>query len=126
MTHVDTSFLIRSLVAASSEDKLLRRWMEASDSLAISAIAWAEFACGPVSAEQLSQVLQVLGEPLAFTQVHAEIAAELFNSTGRVRGKFVDCMIAAAALESGASLATSNPRDFARFQSSGLHLVEIA
>lgn len=125
MTHVDTSFLIRSLVAASSEDKQLRRWMESSESLALSAIAWAEFACGPVNAEQLSQVLLIFGEPLAFTHAQAETAAELFNSTGRVRGKFVDCMIAAAALESGASLATSNPRDFVRFRSLGLQVVSM-
>jgi predicted nucleic acid-binding protein len=32
-------------------------------------------------------------------------------------------MIAATALESGASLATSNLRDFVRFQSLGLHLI---
>lgn len=123
MIHVDTSFLIRSFIAASREGKQLRHWIEQSDSLALSAVCWAEFACGPVNAEQLSLASLIFGEPLAFTQAQAVTAAELFNSTGRVRGKFVDCMIAAAALESRASLVTSNPRDFLRFQPSGLHVI---
>jgi predicted nucleic acid-binding protein len=33
-------------------------------------------------------------------------------------------MIAAAAIQAGASLATGNPRDFSRFRSAGLALVE--
>lgn len=123
MIHVDTSFLIRSFVPSSQEGKQLRLWIERSDSLALSAICWAEFVCGPVSAEQLSLARLIFGEPFAFTRAQAVTAAELFSSTGRIRGKFVDCMIAAAALESGASLVTSNPRDFLRFQPAGLQVI---
>lgn len=123
MIQVDTSFLIRSFVSSSPEDKQLRLWIESGAGLAVSAICWAEFACGPVNAEQLSLIHLICGEPLVFARAHAEIAAELFNFTGRVRGRFVDCMIAAVALESGAGLATSNPRDFLRFQPSGLQVI---
>jgi predicted nucleic acid-binding protein len=59
---------------------------------------------------------------LSFTDVEAATAAELFNTTGRRRGAFVNCMIAATALRAGASLATSNARDFRPFEAAGLKL----
>lgn len=123
MIHIDTSFLIRSFAPASPQDKQLRLWIQSGTRLALSTISWAEFACGPVTAPQFALIQLIFGEPLAFTRVHAELAAELFNSTGRKRGTFFDCMIAAVAVEQSASLATSNPRDFRFFQSSGLQLI---
>ena len=53
----------------------------------------------------------------------AELAASMFNRTGRRRGTFVDCLVAAAAVHAGARLATSNPRDFDRFTKAGFDLV---
>ena len=97
MIQLDTSFLIRALVPDSSESKKLRGWLEERENVGISALAWAEFQCGPVS-------------------------AKLFNETGRRRGTFVDCMIAATAIVAEESLATSNPKDFARFEKLGLVL----
>ena len=57
------------------------------------------------------------------TPRHAEVAAGLFNETGRRRGSLNDCMIAAAALADDAPIATMNVVDFRRFEKSGLKLV---
>jgi predicted nucleic acid-binding protein len=88
----------------------------------MSAIAWAEFLCGPISPREIDQAARIIDEPVPFTPAHAVIAAELFNAGGRRRGAFNDCMIAACALRDGATLATSNRKDFERFVSKGLVL----
>ncbi len=49
-------------------------------------------------------------------------AARLFNETGRRRGSFQDCVIAATAMTSGAMLATEDKADFERIASPGLEL----
>ena len=54
----------------------------------------------------------LVGEAIPPTPEDAQRAAELFNAAGRRRGTFVGCLIAAVAISAGASLATSNPRDF--------------
>ncbi|MYN65860.1 MAG: type II toxin-antitoxin system VapC family toxin [Acidobacteria bacterium] len=50
------------------------------------------------------------------------VAARLFNESGRRRGTIIDCMIGAAALADGASVATSNVAHFSRFAAAGLKL----
>lgn len=64
----------------------------------------------------------VLGEPVAFGSLDATLAALLFNAPGRRRSSMADCMIAAAALNADAELATSNAGDFRRFARHGLVL----
>lgn len=122
MIQLDTSFLIRALASGSAEDRQLRRWLKDRESLAVSAIAWTEFQCGPVSPTTAELARRLLGEPIAFTAMSSEMAASLFNGTGRRRGSLVDCMVAAVALEAGDGLATSNPQDFRRFEPMGLVL----
>ncbi|MEO8681896.1 MAG: type II toxin-antitoxin system VapC family toxin [Vicinamibacterales bacterium] len=112
MIHLDTSFLIRALVPDSREDAQLRDWLTTETPLAISAVAWAEFLCGPLSAQDLSLAAAVVGEAVPLTADHAVRAAELYNAAGRKRGTFVDCLIAAVAVEEEAVLATANPKDF--------------
>jgi predicted nucleic acid-binding protein len=51
--HLDTSFLIRALARHSAEDRHLRRWLAEGEPLAVSAVGWAEFLCGPVDAAQV-------------------------------------------------------------------------
>ena len=122
MIHLDTSFLIRALVAGSTEDRALRGWLREGEPLAIAALAWAEFLCGPLSTELLAGMQELLGEPLPFGSVEAANAARLFNQSGRRRGSLLDCMIAATAIEAGAALATSNRADFRRLEPFGLRL----
>ena len=121
--HLDTSFLIRALIADSPENRKLREWLGTGDSVVVSSIAWAEFLCGPLTDDELQLASRIVGSPLDFTPVHAAIAASLFNTSGRRRGTMMDCMIAAVALGAGSQFATANEDDFARFTDQGLQLV---
>lgn len=120
MIHFDTSFLIRAGVPGTPEDRALRRWRVRGERLCVSSVAWAEYLCGPVSLPAAEDAAEMLGEPIAFSALDATLAARLFNATGRRRGSLQDCMIAAVAIASGASLATTNPADFRRFAGQGL------
>ena len=122
MIHLDTSFLIRALVAGSPESALLHGWVGGGLPIGISAPSWTEFLCGPLTEGQVALAVQLLNEPAAYTAANAQRAATLFNTSGRRRGSLVDCMVAAAAIEAGAALATSNPKDFRRFEAQGLRL----
>ena len=95
MIQLDTSFLIRGLVRGSGEDELLREWLSAGETLEASAIVWAEFLCGPLEDSHLKLASRVVTHRLPFAEEDALLAAELFNDSGRRRGSFVDCLIAA-------------------------------
>jgi predicted nucleic acid-binding protein len=123
MIHLDTGFLIHALVSSSGPDRRLRTWLRDGEHLAISSIAWAEFLCGPIDANELAAVTTMLHEIEAFTAADCETTARLFNLGGRRRGTMADCMIAAVAIRAGATLATTNPIDFERFASDSLTIV---
>ena len=89
----------------------------------ISAVVWGEFLCGPVDATTESLARRVVRRHAPFGTEEAAAAARLFNETGRRRGSFADCMVAATALVAGAALATSDRRDFEGFAEGGLELV---
>lgn len=118
----DTSFLIRALVKGTGEDRALRRWLREGQPLITSAIAWAEFLCGPLEPEEFDLAAVVLADRVEFGAEDAVTAAGFFNATGRRRGTLIDCMIAATAIRSGAALATANPADFKRLEPLGLTL----
>lgn len=123
MIHLDTSFLIRALVSGSPEDLTLRGWLLQGAELGMSAIAWAELLCGPVEPAHVEGAAMLVGERVPFGGIEAAAAAELFHRSGRRRGSFADCMIAATALASRASLATGNPADFRHFEAVGLEVI---
>lgn len=122
MIHLDTSFLIRALLADTAEDTALRRWVRDGEDIGISAVAWSEFLCGPLPAELRELAEQIRDEPAPLGISEAVRAALLFNESGRRRGSLVDCFIAATALEAGALLATSNRADFRKLEPLGLKL----
>jgi predicted nucleic acid-binding protein len=122
MIHLDASFLIRALAEGTPEDRKLRAWLAAEEALGMSAVAWTEFLCGPVAAPDLELVDRIVRDRVAFGEGEATLAARLFNESGRRRGSLADCMIAASAIRAGAPLATENPKDFRRFEPSGLSL----
>ena len=122
MIHLDTSFLIRASVFGSTEDHALREWLGAREPLGVSTVAWTEFLCGPYERSSLEFLISVIDRYVDFTSAHAEIAARLFNQSGRRRGSQMDCMIAATAIAEKAPIATADSRDFRRFESEGLTL----
>lgn len=123
MIHLDTSFLIRALNVGTPEDRKLREWVGAGETLSVSTVAWAEFLCGPLDESEIALADQIVGQRSDFTPDQAAIAARLFNESGRRRGSLIDCVIAAAALADGAPIATRNAADFRRFQDFGLKVV---
>jgi len=124
MIQLDTSFLIRALVRESPEDRKLRRWLEAAESLSMSAVAWAELLCGPLTPDELEFASKAVEQRHEFTDDQAVIAARLFNESGRRRGSLPDCMIASTALSHDAALAAANEADFRRMEGSGVTLAD--
>ena len=124
--HLDTGFLISALRRGSAEDRRLREWLAQSQPIGISAVGWAEFLCGPVDVHDVELAARVVDEPVALLTPDAGMAPKLFTLAGRRRGSLNDCMIAATALRAGASVATTNPTDFRRFEPAGLRVMSAA
>ncbi len=122
MIHLDTNYAIQTLIAGTKEHADVRRWISANEPLSISVVALGEFLCGPIDQREIERLLMLLDPPVVFTIDAAQIAADLYNGTGRRRGSFPDCMIAATAINACAELATSNRADFERMVPLGLTL----
>jgi predicted nucleic acid-binding protein len=110
------------LARDSAEDRRLRGWRARGVPIGVSAVAWAEFLCGPLTAAEQALAARVVGEPVPFEADDARVAASLFNQSGRRRGALADCMIAAAAVRAEAQLATADPKGFAGLVAQGLVL----
>ena len=124
MIHLDTNYLIGLAVRGSAPAQNVDQWLATGEPLAASALAWTEFLSGPVSAADIALVESVIaGNIVGFEKPTAVFAAQLFNQTGRRRGSRFDCLIAATAIASNASLATENKKDFASFIPFGLKLI---
>lgn len=120
--HLDTSFLIRALDPARPESAQLLGWLRDHHSIAISALAWGEFLCGPLAEDDVALASRVVFAHAPVGAAEATEGARLFNHAGRRRNSFPDCIIAATAITAGAQLATSNHADFERFVGAGLEL----
>jgi predicted nucleic acid-binding protein len=122
--QLDTCYLIRALIPGTEQDRRLRAWLRAGESIGLSAVAWAEFQCGPVDSREADLAGSILAERVPLDEELARQAATLFSATGRRSGSLLDCMIAATAISRDADLATANPADFRRFEKHGLRLAD--
>jgi predicted nucleic acid-binding protein len=126
MIHLDTNVLIGLAETETSIVRTIGKWLENDEKLAVSSIVWFEFRCGPLERDAIELIEHVIaGRVVVFNADQALRTAELFNHAGRQRASRWDCMIAAAAIESRARLATRNSTDFARFKPHGLELEAI-
>jgi predicted nucleic acid-binding protein len=123
MILLDTNFLIQALRPETPLNLRLREWVSTGEDIGISAMAWAEFLCGPLADEDETAAANLLPNPEPLLAADAVRAAELFNATGRRRGSLADCLIAATCLRLDARLATENAADFHRFEPMGLQLI---
>jgi predicted nucleic acid-binding protein len=122
MIHLDTNFLIQATVAGSPAHAGFRKWTGAGEAFGVSAVAWAEYLCGPLDPQGEAIAKQMFPLPESFLAGDAALAADLFNQTGRRSRSLADCMIAAVAIRCGAKLATINTPDFQPFVRHGLVL----
>ena len=120
--HLDTNYLVRGLVTGSPESGKIDGWMLSEEELGVSALAWGEYLCGPLTAAEETAARELIQTVEPVNRDVSELAARLFNSTGRRSRSFADCVIAATAIIAGARLATNNSADFSRFVSHGLVL----
>lgn len=123
MIHLDANVLMRLSVPGSSAATRLRSWLTAGEILGTSSPAWFDYVSGPATPQEVAHVRAILLGGIAdFSQAESELAADLFNLTGRKRSMKLDCMIAATALRNGGRLATSNISDFLLFGPQGLQV----
>lgn len=121
MIHLDANVLVRLSVRGSGAAKMVRLWLLAGETLAVSAPAWFEYISGPVTSHEVLYAEAVLtGGVVDFEKADSYRAADLFNLTGRKRAMKLDCMIAASALLQRARIATTNVSDFHPFAAHGL------
>lgn len=123
--HLDTNALIALADPSGRVVQEVRRQVEMGILPAASAVAWHEFIRGPLQSDELLRVERVVGSRVQdVSRATAELAARLFNATGRRRASTADCFIAAAAIEQDAFLLTADSDDFSGFVSLGLKLAE--
>ena len=121
MIHLDTNLLIELVTVGSPHVADIHRWLLEGQKLGASAIVWSQFCNGPHTREQKDGVFAILSRRVFdFTWQQAEQASLLFHRTGRRRGSFADCMIAASAMAMRVPIATRNTDDFRRFVPYGL------
>ena len=122
MIHLDTHFLIDALVPGSPQEAQLVAWLDAGETVGISALAWGEFLCGPISISAEVLARRLFPDAIGLERVDAEKASKLFNCTGRRTKTYADCCIAAVAIRTQSALATSNCSDFTPMVPHGLSL----
>jgi predicted nucleic acid-binding protein len=121
--HLDTNYLIRFAGNTSQAITIkVIEWLEKGFPIEVSAMAWAEFRCGPLSEDDCTLVAEILSGVLPVSREIADEGARLFNATGRRSRSLPDCIIAATAISSGSLLATENRADFEPFLEYGLKL----
>lgn len=112
--HVDTSALIDALTGPRRSLDALIRLTDEGHRLAISTIVLYEWLRGPRTKGDLDaqEALLPSENAVRFGPAEAALAARLYQTVSRSRGREIDLAIAASALAHGAAILTLNPQDF--------------
>lgn len=126
MICLDANYLIGGTSKDRPESGHLLAWIDAGEVFCAPAPAWYEFLCGPVDADAVEAMNDLVGGRIVpFDSASAELAAGLFNLIGRPRARRVDVMIAAVAIQQDAPLATLNTEHFAALLDHGLSMAVV-
>ena len=89
MIHLDTNFLISALVSGSAQEAQLVSWLSDGEEIGISAVAWGEFLCGPLSpaAESLARRLLPSAEALERSDEFEQRRVALVECLAKLRPK---------------------------------------
>lgn len=114
MIHLDTSALIDALTGPRRSAGALRAAIESGERILFSSIVLYEWIRGPRVPEEIeAQETLFPGEAaVPFGPEEAILAAKLYRSVRRARGREIDLAIASCALTQGAALWTLNEEDF--------------
>jgi predicted nucleic acid-binding protein len=112
--HLDTSALVDALSGPRRSIDRLIRLAEDGHRLSISGIVLYEWLRGPRQRAELvaQEELFPRDRAVPFGSEQADIAARIYRSVKRPRGREVDLAVAACALSEKATLWTLNPPDF--------------
>ena len=113
--HLDTDFLVFSLMAAGPQRRRLREISASGQAIEISAIAWYEFSRGSRTPDQLATARAFFTEDgiVPFSEQLASMSAEVFRQLGSPRRRAADIAIGVTAASRNATLMSLNARDFA-------------
>lgn len=114
MIHLDTSTLVDALTGPRRSAPRLRSLIERGERIAISTVVLYEWLRGPRLEEELVAQEALLPRAAAalFGPREAALAAELYRTLPRPRGRELDLAVAACAMAHEAALWTLNPGDF--------------
>lgn len=122
--HLDTNYLIYAAQPGHVVQTRLTQWQSEGRKVAVCAMTWAEYLCGPVTSEmQQSWETLLAGSIIPLDEELSRHASALFNLTGRRSRSLPDCIIAACAIRSNCPVATINTSDFTHFTAHGLTLI---
>ena len=114
IVHLDTSALIDALTGPRRSLDDLVRLVDEGHRLTLSTIVLYEWWRGPRTGTELATQQELFPPEAAasFGVEEASLAARLYRSVPRARGREVDLAIAACAIANGAAFWTLNPADF--------------